>query len=153
MLNGEWKMDCRVTVEAAVSVYDVETVDEAVSIAISKTGEMLNPDLSYIDISKTTESCPDCGEEHEPGFVAADEGLVGLDLEMTVFGVEGEEHAARVARKEVGQQLEDVPLAVGEVAVVEDEDSDGADTDSDSLPEPDSADDDGLPDWDEISEE
>lgn len=146
-------MDCRVTVEAAVSVYDVETVDEAVSIAISKTGEMLNPDLSYVDISKTTESCPDCGEEHEPGFVAADEGLVGLDLEMTVFGVEGEEHAARVARKEIGQQLEDVPLSVSEVVVVETEDEDDdADVEPEPAPES-STDGDGLPDWDEISEE
>ncbi|MFB6163881.1 MAG: DUF555 domain-containing protein, partial [Haloarculaceae archaeon] len=36
-------MNCRVVVEAAVPVYDVETSDEAVRIAISKTGEMLNP--------------------------------------------------------------------------------------------------------------
>jgi len=36
-------MDCRVVVEAAVPVYDVETPTEAVRIAVSKTGASLNP--------------------------------------------------------------------------------------------------------------
>ncbi|MFW6321694.1 MAG: DUF555 domain-containing protein, partial [Halohasta sp.] len=51
-------MDCRVVVEAAVPVYDVETVDEAVRIAISKTGEMLNPDLNYVEIEMGTRTSP-----------------------------------------------------------------------------------------------
>ncbi|MFB6136273.1 MAG: DUF555 domain-containing protein, partial [Halobacteriaceae archaeon] len=42
-------MNCRVVVEAAVPVYDVTEPDEAVRIAISKTGEMLNPDLNYVE--------------------------------------------------------------------------------------------------------
>ncbi|MFB6095420.1 MAG: DUF555 domain-containing protein, partial [Halodesulfurarchaeum sp.] len=81
-------MDCRVVVEAAVPVYDVESPDEAVRIAISKTGEMLNPDLNYVEINMGERSCPHCGEELEPAFVAADESLVALELEMTVFNVE-----------------------------------------------------------------
>ena len=108
-------MDCRVVVEAAVPVYDVETADEAVRIAISKTGEMLNPDLNYVEINMGERSCPHCGEEHEPAFIAADESLVALELEMTVFNVERDEHAARIARKEIGQRLENIPLEVLEV--------------------------------------
>ena len=108
-------MDCRVAVEAAVPVYDVETADEAVRIAISKTGEMLNPDLNYVEINMGERSCPHCGEEHEPAFIAADESLVALELEMTVFNVERDEHAARIARKEIGQRLENIPLEVLEV--------------------------------------
>lgn len=115
-------MDCRVVVEAAVPVYDVETADEAVRIAISKTGEMLNPDLNYVEISMGERSCPNCGEESEPAFIAADEGLVALDLEMTVFNVERDEHAARIARKEIGQRLQNIPLEVEEVEIIEDED-------------------------------
>jgi uncharacterized protein (UPF0212 family) len=116
-------MDCRVVVEAAVPVYDVETVDEAVRIAISKTGEMLNPDLNYVEISmghRETES----GEELPPAFIAADEALVALELEMTVFNVEREEHASRIARKEIGQRLENVPLKVLTVEVTDSEDED-----------------------------
>jgi len=113
-------MDCRVVVEAAVPVYDVETEDEAIRIAIAKTGEMLNPDLNYVEIDMGTRTTPS-GEEFPPAFIAADEALVALELEMTVFNVEQEEHASRIARKEIGQRLENVPLKVLRVDPIEDE--------------------------------
>ncbi|MDZ7688971.1 MAG: DUF555 domain-containing protein [Halobacteriales archaeon] len=113
-------MNCRVVVEAAVPVYDVETEDEAIRIAISKIGEMLNPDLNYVEINTGTRTSPS-GEELEPAFIAADEGLVALELEMKVFNIESEEHATRVARKEIGQRLSDIPLSVIEVEEIEEE--------------------------------
>jgi len=124
-------MNCRVVVEAAVPVYDVATPDEAVRIAISKTGEMLNPDLNYVEINMGERSCPHCGEELEPAFISADESLVALELEMTVFNVEREEHAARIARKEIGQRLENIPLDVLEIEVLEDDDEDEDEDESD----------------------
>lgn len=120
-------MDCRVVVEAAVPVYDVETADEAVRIAISKTGEMLNPDLNYVEIDMGERTCPHCDEPMDPAFIAADEGLVALELEMTVFNVERDEHAARIARKEIGQRLRNIPLEILEVEVLEDEDDESED--------------------------
>ncbi|SFS47396.1 DUF555 domain-containing protein [Halostagnicola kamekurae] len=114
-------MNCRVVVEAAVPVYDVETENEAIRIGISKTGEMLNPDLNYVEINMGSRTSPS-GEELEPAFIAADEALVALELEMTVFNVEREEHASRIARKEIGQRLENIPLEVLRVEVIEDED-------------------------------
>ncbi|QLH82868.1 DUF555 domain-containing protein [Halosimplex pelagicum] len=120
-------MNCRVVVEAAVPVYDVETADEAVRIAISKTGEMLNPDLNYVEINMGERSCPHCGEELEPAFLAADESLVALELEITVFNVEREEHAARIARKEIGQRLENIPLEVLEIEQTDDGDDEDED--------------------------
>jgi uncharacterized protein (UPF0212 family) len=123
-------MNCRVVVEAAVPVYDVENPDEAVRIAISKTGEMLNPDLNYVEINMGERSCPHCGEELDPAFLAADESLVALELEMTVFNVERDEHAARIARKEIGQRLENIPLDVIEIEELEDEDEAGGDDDA-----------------------
>jgi len=169
-------MNCRVVVEAAVPVYDVETPDEAVRIAISKTGEMLNPDLNYVEIRLGERSCPHCGEELEPAFIAADESLVALELEMTVFNVEREEHAARIARKEIGQRLENIPLEVVEIEQLEDDeesddetetetdsDSDStsgdtsaeaADTTDDEVPvEPNSSEDDVLPEFEELIDE
>jgi len=160
-------MNCRVVVEAAVPVYDVETADEAVRIAISKTGEMLNPDLNYVEINMGERSCPHCGDELEPAFIAADESLVALELEMTVFNVERDEHAARIARKEIGQRLENIPLEVLEIEEIPDED----DSDDDSTDESDGssngeaadeeataenqsdADDDVLPEFDELMNE
>jgi uncharacterized protein (UPF0212 family) len=119
-------MDCRVVVEAAVPVYDVATPDEAVRIAISKTGDMLNPDLNYVEINMGSRTSPS-GEELPPAFIAADEALVALELEMTVFNVEREEHASRIARKEIGQRLENIPLEVLTVEVVEEDDEETED--------------------------
>jgi uncharacterized protein (UPF0212 family) len=116
-------MDCRVVVEAAVPVYDVETPDEAVRIAISKTGEMLNPDLNYVEISMGHREM-ESGEELPPAFIAADEALVALELEMTVFNVEREEHAKRIARKEIGERLENIPLKVLDVEEIVSEEAD-----------------------------
>ena len=121
-------MDCRVVVEAAVSVYDVETVDEAVRIAISKTGELLNPDLNYVEIDMGSPTNPD-GEELPPAYIVADEALVALELTMDVFNVEQEEHAKRVARTEIGQRLTEIPLEIVSVDEIRDEDAD-ADTES-----------------------
>jgi uncharacterized protein (UPF0212 family) len=128
-------MDCRVVVEAAVPVYDVETADEAVRIAISKTGEMLNPDLNYVEINMGERGCPHCGEALEPAFIAADESLVALELEMTVFNVERDEHAARIARKEIGQRLENIPLEVLEIEELVDEEDDAADEETETADE------------------
>ena len=142
-------MDCRVVVEAAVPVYDVETADEAVRIAISKTGEMLNPDLNYVEISMGGRSCPHCGDEFDPAFIAADEGLVALELEMTVFNVERDEHASRVARKEIGQRLRNIPLEVEEVEVIEEDDAETDEEESGSATD----DEDVLPEFDDLMDE
>jgi len=127
-------VDCRVAVEAAVPVYDVSTPDEAVRIAISKTGEMLNPDLNYVEISMHERTCPHCEGGLETAFIAADEGLVALELEMTVFNVEREEHASRIARKEIGQRLDNIPLEVLEVEELDEDDAADSATDFDSDP-------------------
>ncbi|MFC4550947.1 MULTISPECIES: DUF555 domain-containing protein [Halorussus] len=147
-------MNCRVVVEAAVPVYDVETSDEAVRIAISKTGELLNPDLNYVEINMGERSCPHCGEELDPAFIAADESLVALELEMTVFNVEREEHASRIARKEIGQRLENIPLTVLEVEVIEDDDEDDESTTESETDEDDDSgeDDDVLPEFEDLIE-
>ncbi|MCL7417149.1 MAG: DUF555 domain-containing protein [Halalkalicoccus sp.] len=147
-------MDCRVVVEAAVPVYDVSTPDEAVRIAISKTGEMLNPDLNYVEISMGSRTSPG-GEELEPVFIVADEALVALELEMTVFNVEREEHASRIARKEIGQRLRNIPLDVLEVEVIEtdeEDDTDSADGEDDSTDERGDGGEEMLPEFDDLLE-
>jgi uncharacterized protein (UPF0212 family) len=147
-------MDCRVVVEAAVPVYDVETADEAVRIAISKTGGMLNPDLNYVEIEMGSRTSPS-GEELEPAFIVADEALVALELEMTVFNVEREEHASRIARKEIGERLENIPLDVLTVEVLEtdDEDDETTDEDTDESAGEQTDEEDVLPEFEELLDE
>jgi len=143
-------MDCRVVVEAAVPVYDVGTADEAVRIAISKTGEMLNPDLNYVEINMGERLCPHCHEELEPAFIAADESLVALELEMTVFNVERDEHASRIARKEIGQRLTNIPLDIVEIEQLpDDEDEESEETQETEASE----EDDILPEFEELIDE
>jgi uncharacterized protein (UPF0212 family) len=148
-------MDCRVVVEAAVPVYDVETEDEAIRIAIAKTGEMLNPDLNYVEINMGSRSAPS-GEELPPAFIAADEALVALELEMTVFNVEQEEHASRIARKEIGQRLENVPLKVLEVEEIVEEESPDEESHDEETDEAETSDgdedEDLLPEFDDLVE-
>jgi uncharacterized protein (UPF0212 family) len=160
-------MDCRVVVEAAVPVYDVSEPEEAVRIAISKTGKMLNPDLSYVEIDMVDRSCPHCGGDLDPAFIAADEALVALELEMTVFNVEREEHGARIAQKEIGGRLENIPLEVVEIEELPGEDAEAsksetpdedAGEDSDRVETEDDRDDedegeDVLPEFDELLED
>ncbi len=144
-------MDCRVVVEAAVPVYDVRTSEEAIKIAISKTGEMLNPDLNYVEINMGSRTSPS-GEELEPAFIVADEALVALELEITVFNVEQEEHAARIARKEIGQRMRNIPLDVLDVEVLESDEPEDEHEEDDAEPQEDPADEDLLPDFDELIE-
>ncbi|WP_049970476.1 DUF555 domain-containing protein [Haladaptatus cibarius] len=150
-------MNCRVVVEAAIPVYDVSTPDEAVRIAISKTGELLNPDLNYVEINMGERTSPS-GEELPPAFIAADEALVALELEMTVFNVEREEHASRIARKEIGQRLENIPLTVLDVKVLEDEDDEDeaeaetTDSDEEGKSDDETDEDDVLPEFEDLIE-
>ncbi|WP_254768327.1 DUF555 domain-containing protein [Salinilacihabitans rarus] len=112
-----------VAMEAAWLVRDVEAVDDAIGVAVSEAGKRLNAaNMEYVEVEVGATGCPACGEPFDSAFVAADTALVGLALEMEVFNAEGEEHASRIAKSEVGGALRDVPLSVVEVfEVPEDE--------------------------------
>lgn len=109
------ELDCRVVLEAAVTIYDVEEEEDAINIAVPKVGRMLNPDLSYVEINAPDVPCPHCGEEHRPAFVAADTGLVRLELNMDVRGVENSVHAERIAKAEIGKRIQSIPLKTVEI--------------------------------------
>jgi uncharacterized protein (UPF0212 family) len=102
-----------VVMEAAWLVRDVESMDDAIGVAVSEAGKRLNETgLDYVDVEVGIANCPACGEPFDAGFIAADTSLVGLMLEMKVFNAESDEHAARIAKSEVGGALRDVPLKV-----------------------------------------
>ncbi|TMT87923.1 DUF555 domain-containing protein [Haloterrigena sp. H1] len=113
-----------VAMEAAWLVRDVDEIDDAIGVAVSEAGKRLNSeDMDYVEVEVGATGCPACGEPFDSAFIAADTALVGLALEMEVFNADGEEHASRIAKSEVGGALRDVPLSVVEVVEVpEDED-------------------------------
>ena len=104
-----------VTLEAAWLVKNVESVDDAMNIAISEIGKLLNPDLNFVEIEVGTTSCPACGEAFDSVFMAAGTALVGILLEMKVYDAESEEHAARIAKSTIGKVLRNTPLNVVDV--------------------------------------
>ncbi|WP_129115770.1 DUF555 domain-containing protein [Halegenticoccus tardaugens] len=108
--------DYLVAMEAAWLVRDVDGVDDAIGVAVSEAGKRLNQkNKEYVEVDVGATGCPACGEPFDSAFVAANTALVGLLLEIDVFNADSEEHAARIAKSEVGGALRDVPLAVIEV--------------------------------------
>jgi uncharacterized protein (UPF0212 family) len=109
-----------VGMEAAWPVRDVESVDDAIGIAVSEAGKRLNDEeMDYVEVDVGATNCPACGEPFDSAFIAADTALVALTLEMTVFDVDSQEHAERIAKSEVGSALRDVPLKVVHAAKME----------------------------------
>lgn len=104
-----------VTLEAAWLVKNVESVEDAMNIAISEVGKMLNPDLNFVEIEVGTTSCPACGEAFDSVFMAAGTALVGILLEMKVYDAENEEHGARIAKSTIGKALANTPLDVVDI--------------------------------------
>ncbi len=104
-----------VTLEAGWLVKNVESVEDAMNIAISEVGKLLNPDLNFVEIEVGTTSCPACGEAFDSVFLAAGTALVGILLEMKVYDAESEEHAARIAKSTIGKALRTTPLNVVDV--------------------------------------
>ena len=112
-----------VAMEAAWLVRDVEQIDDAIGVAVSEAGKRLNSKgLKYVEVEVGATGCPACGEPFDSAFIAADTALVGLALEMKVYNADGEEHASRIAKSEVGGALRDVPLSVVEVFELTEED-------------------------------
>lgn len=102
-----------VAVEAAWLVRDVESVDDAIGVAVSEAGKRLNEmDMDYVEVEVGGTECPYCTETFDSAYIAADTALVGLILEMDVFNVDSEEHAQRVAKSEIGGALRNVPLSI-----------------------------------------
>ena len=106
-------MDYHVVMEAAWLVRDVETVDDAIGVAVSEAGKRLNDTgLEYVDVNVGVTGCPFCDEPFDSAYIAAETAIVGLILEMDVFNAESTEHATRIAKSEVGGALKNVPLTV-----------------------------------------
>ena len=120
-------MDFTVVLEAAWLVRDVKNVDDAIGVAVSEAGKRLNQaEMDYVEVDVGFTECPACGEPFDSAFVAANTAIVGLLLELRVFNTDGESHAERIAKSEVGGALRDVPLSVIEVTeLIEDEPEEG----------------------------
>jgi len=108
-------LDYRVTLEAAWIVKDVDTLQDAIGIAVSESGKRLQPSAKFVDVDVETIPCPYCGEEINAAIVTARTALIGLLLSMRVFSAENPEHAERIAKTVIGKALRDVPLSTYQI--------------------------------------
>jgi len=100
-------------------VKKARSVEDAMNIAVAEAGKKLNPDLDFVEIDVGDVDCPKCGEIFKSAFMVAGVALVGLVFEMKVFNAENSEHAARIAKYEIGKRLGRVPLEVIEVLEID----------------------------------
>ncbi|ABO34385.1 MULTISPECIES: DUF555 domain-containing protein [Methanococcus] len=107
-----------VTLQASYIAKNVEDVEDAIGVAISQIGKLLNKgSLDYVDIDVGLTICPKCGEPIDCVLVVAKTAIVGILLSMKVFNAESPEHAVRIAKSSIGRALKDIPLE--DVDVVE----------------------------------
>jgi hypothetical protein len=89
------------------------------NIAVAEAGKRLNPDLDFVEIDVGDTACPKCGSALKSVFTVAGMALVGLVMEMKVFNAKNKEHAARIAKYELGKRLQRIPLEVIDVVEID----------------------------------
>jgi hypothetical protein len=107
--------DYVVTLESAWYIKNVQSLDDAIGIAISEAGKRLNPVANFVEVEAGMLTCPFCEEILSSAIVVADTALVGLVLEMKVFRAESKEHAGRIAKSVIGRALREIPLKLLDV--------------------------------------
>ncbi len=107
--------DYLVILTGAWIVRNVKTVKDAMNIAVAEAGKRLNPDLDFVKIDVGYTKCPKCNGKLRSVFMVAGTALVGLTFEMKVFNAQSKEHAAKIAKYEIGKRLQRIPLEVVEV--------------------------------------
>ncbi len=105
-----------VTLQAPYIVKNIEDVEDAIGVAISQIGKLLNKKgMEYVDVEIGLTICPKCGEPIDCVLVVARTAIVGLLLSMKIFNAESEEHAVRIAKSSMGKVLQDIPLEIVDV--------------------------------------
>lgn len=110
--------DYLVVLQAAWSVKKAKSPEDAMNIAVAEAGKRLNPDLDFVKIDVGDTACPKCNSPLKAVFMVAGMALVGLILEMKVFNAKNEEHAAKIAKYEIGKRMPRIPLEVLEVILL-----------------------------------
>ncbi|QLC35640.1 DUF555 domain-containing protein (plasmid) [Halarchaeum sp. CBA1220] len=87
-------------------------VQDAINIAVSEVGKRVNQTSArYSEIVVQDVACPSCGYEYEAALSTTDFALVVLTVVAQFPGESGEE-SSRVAKRELGQRMKDIPLTV-----------------------------------------
>jgi len=87
-------------------------VQNAINIAVSEVGKRVNQTSArYSEIVVQDVACPSCGYEYEAALSTVDFALVVLTV-MAQFPASSAEESSRVAKRELGVRMKDIPLTV-----------------------------------------
>jgi len=111
--------DYLVILQAAWIVKKAKSPEDAMNIAVAEAGKKLNPDLDFVKIDVGDTACPKCDTPLKSVFMVAGVALVGLIFEMKVFNAKSEDHAAKIAKYEIGKRMPKIPLEVIEVIALD----------------------------------
>lgn len=108
-------------------------VQDAINIAVSEVGKRVNQTSARnSEIVVQDVACPSCGYEYEAALSTTDFALVVLTV-IAQFPAESAEESSRVAKRELGQRMKDIPLTVlGARRATSEKD---IDTETDTTPE------------------
>ena len=101
-------MNYHVILQGAIVVRGVDGEEETISKALSLTSRLLNKSASFVEVSI----------EGEP-VIVANTGLVAINFSLKVFNAMSEDHAVKIAKKVVGQNLPSTPLVLKGVNDIE----------------------------------
>ncbi len=100
----------------------VKSVQDAINIAVAQVGERTNStEARSSEILVQDVGCPSCGYEMEAALCTTDFALVVLTVIVEMFA-ESHEESERVAKRELGVRMKDIPLTVLETRPVDEAD-------------------------------
>lgn len=87
-------------------------VQDVINIAVSEVGKRVNQTSArYSEIVVQDVACPSCGYEYEAALSTTDFALVVLTV-LAQFEASSAEESSRIAKRELGVRMKDIPLTV-----------------------------------------
>ncbi|AUV84422.1 hypothetical protein C2R22_23065 (plasmid) [Salinigranum rubrum] len=87
-------------------------VQDVINIAVSEVGKRVNQTSArYSEIVVQDVACPSCGYEYEAALSTTDFALVVVTV-LAQFKAASAEESSRIAKRELGVRMKDIPLTV-----------------------------------------
>jgi uncharacterized protein (UPF0212 family) len=87
-------------------------VQDVINIAVSEVGKRVNQTSArYSEIVVQDVACPSCGYEYEAALSTTDFALVVVTV-LAEFEASSAEESSRIAKRELGVRMKDIPLTV-----------------------------------------
>lgn len=98
-------------------------VQDAINIAVAEVGRRASASKARSsDITVQNVACPGCGHEMEAALCTTRYAMVVLDV-LVEIEAESAQQSGRIAKRELGKRMKDIPLTVVDVIALDDDES------------------------------